>query len=83
MSTNLILTLDSQVVEQAEAYARAQGKDLTTVLEEYLRHLVHSEKAALPPLSPQLLRLRGAIQLPEGANCKQALANAIQKRHGL
>lgn len=83
MSTNLTLTLDSQVVEQAEAYARAQGKDLSIMLEEYLRQLVPSEKETLPALSPQLLRLRGAIQLPEGLDYKQALADAIQERHGL
>ncbi len=83
MPTNLTLTLDSQVVEQAEAYARAQGKDLSTVLEDYLRQLMHPPKATLPELSPQLLRLRGSIQLPKGIDYKQVLADAIQERHGL
>lgn len=82
MSTNLTLSLDTKVVEQAELYANAHGKSLTAMLEEYVRLLVLAQQPELPELPPNLARLRGAITLPEGTDYKQALADAIQERHG-
>ena len=82
MSTNITLTLDSQLVEQAELYAHAHGKSLTAMVEDYVRLLVLAQQPELPELPPNLARLRGAINLPEGSDYKQALADAIQERHG-
>jgi Family of unknown function (DUF6364) len=75
--TQLTLDLSDDMARRAEAYARAQGKSLSSLVEEYLQQFLPAYFAAsLPELPPELARLRGAVQLPPGTDYKQALTDA-------
>lgn len=80
--TQLTLDLPDDVARRAEAYAQAQGKSLSGLVEEYLQQFLPPYFASLPELPPELARLRGAVQLPPGTDYKQALTDALQDRLG-
>ncbi|HEX8429424.1 DUF6364 family protein [Hymenobacter sp.] len=69
--TQLTITLPDEVAQQAEAYARETGRSLENILETYLENVVKA-RTKLPPLSPRVQALLGALQLPEGMTYEQA-----------
>lgn len=78
MST-LTLTLDDDLLAQAEAYARRTGLDLSALVAQALRPIVAQERPRRP-LSPQIQELLGCITLPPGYDYKEHLADAITDR---
>ena len=82
MATNITLTLDSQLVEQAEAYARATGHSLAEIVENAL-------KATIQPVpeprvfSPQVQELFGSLKLPDDFDYKESLTEALRERYGV
>lgn len=63
MPTNFTLTLDTQLGGQAEAYVHENGLDLASLVETYLETMVRVRNHDLP-LSPQIFKLYGSVQLP-------------------
>ncbi|MBC8081703.1 MAG: hypothetical protein H7Z21_00700 [Hymenobacter sp.] len=61
--TQLTLTLPDDLALQAEAYARETGRSLENIVAACLENVVKAH-TQLPPLSPQVRRLLGAITLP-------------------
>lgn len=80
--TQLTLTLPDDLAQQAEAYARETGRSLESLLETYLENIIKAQ-AQLPPLSPQVRKLLGAITLPPDFDYKQALEDALREKYGL
>ncbi len=81
MPTNLALTLDSQVVEQAEAYARATGVSLDELIESLLK--VNIQLTVKPrTFSPQVQELFGSLKVPDNFDYKESLTEAMLERHG-
>lgn len=72
MST-LILTLDDDLMAQAEAYARRNGVDLAALITSMLRPVVAGETSAAKPVPPELARLYGCISLPADYDYKTHL----------
>ena len=81
MST-LTLTLDDDLLAQAEAYARRTGVDLSTLVASALQPIVAEERVRRP-LSPQVQELLGCITLPPDFDYKEHLADAINDREHL
>ncbi len=82
MPTTITLTLDSQTLEQAEAYARENGHDLAGLIETYLETMVRVRSHDLP-LSPQVLKLYGSLKLPADVDYKQSLTDALTEHYGV
>ncbi|MFD1468409.1 DUF6364 family protein [Hymenobacter caeli] len=80
MSTNLTLTLDSQVVEQAQAYAQATGRSLDELIEAMLRASI-SPAATTPTLSPAVQALFGSLKVPNDFDYKESLTEALLERY--
>jgi hypothetical protein len=80
MTTKLTLTIEESIIDSAKAYARNQGRSLSDVVENYLKILA-SQTTIEETLSPKVLKLRGAIQLPENFDYKIELGNAIAKKY--
>ena len=79
MST-LTLTLDDDLLAQAEAYARRTGIDLSTLVTNALRPIVQEAEAPRRPLAPKVQQLLGCISLPPDFDYKDYLADAINDR---
>ncbi|WP_162550201.1 DUF6364 family protein [Hymenobacter nivis] len=77
MSTSL--TLDSQVVEQAQAYAQATGRSLDELVETMLRANT-SPAAVTPTLSPAVQELFGSLKVPDDFDYKESLTEALLER---
>lgn len=81
MTRQLTLTIDQQVIETAKKYAQTKGRNLSNLVENYLRALSACEDPE-DDISPRVKRLIGSVELPENIDCKQSLGNAIFKKHG-
>jgi hypothetical protein len=80
MTTKLTLTIEESIIDSAKAYARNQGRSLSDVVENYLKILA-AQTPMEEALSPKILKLRGAIRLPEDFDYKKELGNAIAKKY--
>lgn len=76
----LTLTLDDDLLAQAEAYARRTGIDLSALVASALRPIVASTAGVAKPLPPELAKLYGCISLPLGFDYKEHLANVFNDR---
>ncbi|MEO0552041.1 MAG: DUF6364 family protein [Bacteroidota bacterium] len=83
MSTKLTLTVEKEVIEVAEAYAKEKGQSLSEMVENYLK-LLTTEKRQLKPgqLSPRVKCLRGIIKTANPINYKEVLAEELAKKYG-
>ncbi|HEX8348875.1 MAG TPA: DUF6364 family protein [Hymenobacter sp.] len=66
---SITLNLSEELVQQAEAYARQQGRSLDALVEEYLRDVV-THAASTPPLASPVQELYGILSLPADFNYK-------------
>ena len=60
---SITLELSDEVTQQAEQYARQQGRSLAALVEEYLREVVAKPSKA-QPLAPAVAELYGILSLP-------------------
>ena len=71
MDTKLTLKLDSNVIELSKAYAKKQGKSLSSIVEDYLRSmLTQSEDAEIYDISPELASLVGVANIGDDDSVK-------------
>ena len=83
MSTKLTLTIDKTVIEEAKKYAKAQGRSLSKLIEEYLKSVSSGEqKIDDSQLSPITKSLYGAVKVDDPKiNYKKILTDEILKKH--
>ena len=80
MTTKLTLTIDDSVISIAKKYAKQKGKSLSDIVENYLMSLTSKENKE-ENISPKILKLMGAIKLPEDFNDKKELAKSLAKTY--
>lgn len=86
--SQLILTLDDDLLQAARHYAQQQGQELEILVAELLKAAV--QPAATPPsvakparpLSPLVQELYGSVKLPADFDYKMAIEEAIQEKYG-
>ena len=81
MST-LSLTLDDDLANKAQEYARRTGTDLSGLVAELLRPVVAPVRKRRT-LSPEVAALSGCITLPADFDYKEYLGDAISERERL
>ncbi|MFD1871475.1 DUF6364 family protein [Hymenobacter bucti] len=68
--SQLILTLDDDLVQAAREYTHQNGQNLEALVTQFLQSTIRPTVAAQPaaepsrPLSPRIQRLFGAVQAP-------------------
>lgn len=82
MTTKLTLTIDDSVIAIAKKYAKQKGKSLSDIVENYLMSLT-SKQNKEENISPRILKLMGAIELPEDFDYKKELAKGLSKKYKL
>jgi hypothetical protein len=81
--SKLTLSIKQGVIEEAKNYAKAQGKSLSSIVEEYLKSLTTGEQLDRKTKSIKLVRaLRGSVRLPEGLDSyKEVLQDALEEKY--
>lgn len=82
MTTKLTLTIDDSVIATAKEFAKNNGKSLSQIVENYLVTLTGPDKMQ-EEISPRILKLMGAIELPEDFDYKKSLTEALSKKYKL
>lgn len=81
MNTKLTLTIEKEVIEKAKAYAKAQQRSLSNLIEEYLKGLTRKEESTEGdvPLTPLVKSLKGALKVgdPENFDYKAMLEEEL------
>ena len=79
MSTKLTLTIQKEVIEDAKAFAKEQGKSLSQIIENYLKSL--SVETKQRELSPNVKKLVGVLKLPKNFDYKKELSDALDEKY--
>jgi Family of unknown function (DUF6364) len=64
MQSKLTLTVEQTVVAKAKDYAKATGKSVSELVENYLASLVQEKNDVTDPVSSKLKNLIGSVKLP-------------------
>lgn len=83
--SQLTITLDDDLLQAAQAYARQHGQALDALVADFLQATVRSVAVAdVPtrPLSPIVQELYGSVKLPDNFDYKAALEEAILEKYG-
>jgi hypothetical protein len=86
--SQLTITLDDNLLQAAQEYARQHGQALDILVTEWLQATVRpaaAETATVParPLSPRIQRLFGAVQVPADFDYRKVLDEAVRERYGV
>jgi len=79
----LIITLDDNLLQAAQEYAKRQGQELDVLVAGLLRAAVQPAVVPTRSLSPRIQRLFGAVQVPTDFDYKKVLDEAMQERYGV
>jgi len=85
MGSKLTLTVDEEVIKAAKAYAKSQGRSVSSLVENYLKSL-SSEVEEPEPISaytPITNRLRGALKVPADFDYQKTLEDALLEKYQL
>jgi uncharacterized protein DUF6364 len=80
MTTKLTLTIEGKVIASAKKYSKKRGKSLSHLVENYLKSISEKEENETA-ISPKVLKLMGAVKLPEDFNYKKEISNALTKKY--
>ena len=86
--SQLTITLDDNLLQAAQEYARRQGQELNKVVTELLKAAVQPatdapDSQSAQAFSPRIQRLYGAVKVPADFDYKKVLEEAIQEKYGL
>jgi hypothetical protein len=83
MSGTLTIQLDPKVLREAEQEAIAHHTTISEILNQQVEVMAQNWRDSQARRTPHTDSLRGAIKLPQGFDEKAALAEELQKRHGV
>ncbi|MCO5053283.1 MAG: DUF6364 family protein [Verrucomicrobiae bacterium] len=83
MSATLTIQLDSDVLQSAELEAKARHTTLPEIVAQQLRVMARNWQESCTGRTPVTDALRGAVKLPADFTAPAALADELQKEHGL
>lgn len=65
--SKLTLSIKQEIIERAKAYAKAQGRSLSNIIEEYLKSVtLEKSDSKKQELSKILMDLKGSVKIPKG-----------------
>ena len=83
MPSKLTLSIREQVIKEAKQYAKAHGKSLSNIVEEYLKSLSSTKmKSKELELSELIRELKGSVKIPKGfKSYKTTLEDALLEKY--
>jgi hypothetical protein len=82
MNTKLTLKVEEDVVKNAKEYARAAGRSLSDIVENYLKMITTSTKNE-KEYSPRIKRLKGSFHVPENFDYNEERTKALSEKYGI
>lgn len=81
--SKLTLSINQDVIENAKEYAKASGKSLSSIVEEYLKSLSKKKKYDNKKSPTDIVNeLRGCVKLPEDAGTyKEIVQDALIEKY--
>lgn len=87
MNAKLTLTLEKDVIENAKEYAASQGQSLSSLVENYFKHLTLEKKKdpkkKLKELPESFLKLEGCLKYEGEFDYKEELTKALMEKYGI
>lgn len=82
MNTKLTLTIEKEILEEAQEYAKDKGQSLSDLVENYFKLLTKDERKIKPKqLSPRVKRLRGILKAQSNFDYKKTLEEELSKKY--
>lgn len=82
MNTVLTLTIDKDVVENAEIYAKSTKKSVSQLVEDYLSSISSRDRIIEDkPLGTITKQLAGIIKLDKKIDYKELLGNSLTEKY--
>ena len=82
MKTKLTLSIEEQVIEEAKAYAIAQGSSLSEIVEKYLTVISKSRpKGNKSKFHPLVEELCGSVKIPNDETYDEILGEALIEKY--
>jgi formiminotetrahydrofolate cyclodeaminase len=79
MNTKLTLSVEKDIIEKAKSYAKATGKSLSELIENYLENITKDRKTR--PITNKLNKIVGSVKLPKNFNEKKEIRSYLEKKH--
>jgi hypothetical protein len=88
MNSKLTLTIEKDVIEKAKEYAARQGQSLSSLVENYFKHITFEKKeepkkGGLKPLPESFMKLKGCLKHEGEFDYKEELTKALMEKYGL
>ena len=83
MSATLTVNLDPEILQLAEQEARARHTTVPEVVARQLKVMARNWQESRAGKTPVTDALRGAVKLPPDFDEREALAEELQKKHGV
>lgn len=81
MNTKLTLTIEQALIEKAKEYAKAKGRSLSDIVENYFKVIVKNEVVVKTGTTPIADSLRGSFKAPKDFDYKKELAKALTEKY--
>jgi BioD-like phosphotransacetylase family protein len=81
MGTKLTLTVEKSVIEKAKKYAKAKGRSLSDIIENYLKAITAEEQGEEIEVSPIVKSLKGSFKMPNDFDYKKELTDALTEKY--
>ncbi len=80
MTTKLTLSVNEEIISKAKKYAKANGKSLSQIVENYFEKITETENKG-KQASSRLKKLVGIVKLPDDFNEKQAISEYLEGKY--
>lgn len=81
MNTKLTLTIEQSLIKKAKQYAKAKGRSLSDIVENYLKVIIKEENTTIIDSAPITSSLRGSFKATENFNYKEELSKELSKKY--
>ena len=81
MNTKLTLTIEQSIIDKAKKYAKAKGRSLSDIVENYLKVITKDENSNVIDPTPITSALRGSFKAPPGLDYEKELSKALAKKY--
>jgi hypothetical protein len=81
MDAKLTLSINKDVARRAKVYAKAKGRSLSDLVENYLMFLTKNSTVDDTEFSPRVKALLGSVNLPSDFDYKKELSDVLAKKY--
>ena len=81
MTTKLTLTLDDKVIREAKRYARAKGRSVSELVENYFRSVTELNINQSEELTSSVKSLMGSFKAPKNLDYKRILRDEKRRKY--